>query len=158
MTGLTTYPTMFTNVEAYKPQRMSKAEAADLLRTLKYTTEMGSKMSTAIDMAIAALNPEIVPTVESLLQAVIRETGVTEEQMCERCRCREYSEARYIYFWLCHNYTSATHTAIGRRINRDHVMVYYGINRVDYWLERPKTNRQAHAQVGNIINRIVNNE
>lgn len=150
----TAYQTILKDVEAYRPKRMSNAEAADLLKTLKYTSGVSGKTREAIDKAIAALQPSIMPTMESILAEVCRETGVTEEQMMSKGRYREFSEARYIFFWLTYRYTGITYAAIGQRVNRVHPLVYYGICKVNEWMANPKINPDVVKQIEQIKDRI----
>ena len=147
------YTDIYEDFNGSRPERMTNAEAADVLAMMKYNA-VDERTKEAIDRAIAALQPNVMPTVESLLRAVTEETGVTEKQMVSKGRWREFSEARYMFFWLCHRYTGATHTAIGNRLNRSHVMVYYGIHRVDFWMSRPAANKACADKITNIINRI----
>lgn len=149
---------MFQNTEAYKPSRMSNAEAADILQTFKFTSFVSGKTREALDRAIAVLQPEIVPTLKNIIDEVIQETGVSLDMLKAKCRCREYSEARYIFFWLAHKFTNASYTEIGRCVNREHVMVYYGIHKIDEWMSNPKINPDGKKIVDGIIERIVHNE
>lgn len=95
----------------------------------------------AIDVAADLLEKSIVKTdIESIIQAVARETGVTETEMTNRGRHREYAEARAIVSWLAYRYTPITLTSIGKRLGRDHASVIYYNRMVDSWLAEPRRN------------------
>ena len=156
---MTTYATL----ERKLPARMSHQEAALVLR--KYNEYRmgdhepcdppysGKVIGEAIDVAIAALEPSIVPTLENIIKAVSKETGVTEEEMTSRKRFREYAEARYICFWIAYNYTSSTMTCLARRLNAcNHSIVYYGIKKGDEWMQHPSHNPEWVKRAKRIIN------
>ncbi len=154
--------TKYDNMNKELPARMSCKEAAIVLRKYNeyrrgYLQRSDPPYSAkvigeAIDVAIVALEPSIVPTLENIIQAVSRETGVTDEEMMMRCRCREYAYARYMVFWLAYNYTRATQTSMARRFClKDHVSVSYGIKKGDEWMSKPKLNEEWHKTAQRII-------
>jgi chromosomal replication initiation ATPase DnaA len=136
-----------------KQEIMTIEKAAGILR--KYNewlradedTDLGytpSEIGMALDVATDILERSIVRTdIDSIIQAVTRETGVTEAEMLAKGRQREYSEARAIVSWLAYNYTSMTLTAIGRRFGRDHATAIYYNKTVSYWLSSKANQRGA---------------
>lgn len=161
--------TTYDNMNRELPARMSHHEAAKVLRKYNeyrrgdhepcdppFTAKV---IGEAIDVAIAALEPSIVPTLDNIIQAVARETGITEEEMMMRKRYREYAEARYMCFWLSYNYTSSTMTQIARRLNAcNHSVVLYGIKKGDEWMAKPKLNEEWHKTAKRIINSFSNDK
>lgn len=130
---------------------MTKGEAAKVLR--KYNEwRMGEhgpcdpqntprEIGEAIDVAVETL--EQISTsadIDSIMQSVARETGVTEEEMLARGRHREYTEARAMVCWLTYHCTSMSLTSIGRRLDRDHATMIHYNQMVDGWLEEPRRN------------------
>lgn len=95
----------------------------------------------AIDIAADMLERSIVKSdIESIIRAVTRETGVTDEEMTHHCRHREYTEARMIVCWLAYHYTQMTLTTIGKRLGRGHGTASYYNTVVDSWLNEPRLN------------------
>jgi len=47
------------------------------------------------------------------------------------CRKRVYIEARYIYFYLCRNFTNFSLAKIGESVGKDHATVLNGLNKLD---------------------------
>ena len=108
---------------------MTTKQAIEKLRELR----QGCDESTgdALDMAIALLDRSIVKAdIETIIKGVERETGVTEAEMCNRGRQREFAEARAIVSWLARRYTSMTLTSIGKRLGRDHISVIHYVRMV----------------------------
>lgn len=144
--------TIATTERTLQP-RMSHKEAADILRVIQGNFTDGIRE--AIEVAITTLAPNLTPTLDNIIAAVARETGVTEDEMLMRCRHREYAEARYMVFYLAHYYTSTTLTAMARRLERaDHVIVIYGIKKGDEWMVHPQLNPLWVERVKRIINSI----
>ena len=115
-------------------------------------TEIGE----AIDFAAGFLEKSIVKAdIESIIQAVVRETGVTENEMTNRGRQREFAEARAIVAWLAYHYTPMTLTSIGKRMRRDHPTVIHYNRMVDSWLDEPRRNMRG-ARVANKLIRELN--
>lgn len=99
------------------------------------------EFSEAIDRAIEVLDSSVVRAdINSIIEAVTRETRVTDREMCGRGRNREYTEARAMVAWLAYHYTRMTQTSIGKRMNVTHATIIYYIRMVDYWLTVPKRN------------------
>ena len=102
------------------------------------------EFSEAIDRAIEVLDGCIVRAdIDSIIEAVTRETRVTDAEMCGRGRNREYTEARAMVAWLAYHYTRMTQTAIGKRMNVTHATIIYYLRMVDYWLTVPKRNPEG---------------
>lgn len=116
-------------------------------------TEIGQ----AIDVAADLLEGCVVKSdIESIIRAVERETGVTEPEMCNRGRQREFSEARAIVSWLAYNYTSMTLTAIGQRLGRDHATAFYYNKTVNTWLYDKRTNPRGRSITIKLMNELDN--
>jgi chromosomal replication initiation ATPase DnaA len=94
--------------------------------------------------------------IESIIQAVVRETGVTEAEMCNKGRQREFAEARAIASWLAYHYTPMTLTAIGMRFGRDHATTIHYNRMVDSWLDEPRLNMKGARVTTKIINELDN--
>lgn len=117
-------------------------------------TEIGQ----AIDVAADLLEGCVVKAdIESIIRAVSRETGVTEAEMCNRGRQREFSEARAIVSWLAYHYTSMTLTAIGKRLGRDHATAFYYNKTVGTWLYDKRTNPRGRSITIKLMNELDNN-
>lgn len=102
------------------------------------------EFSEAIDRAIEVLDSSVVRAdIDSIIEAVTRETRVTDAEMCGRGRNREYTEARAMVAWLAYHYTRMTQTAIGKRMNVTHATIIYYLRMVDYWLTVPKRNPEG---------------
>lgn len=151
---MTTYVDILSGVNAYRPVKMTNAEAAELLTTLRHTVEIGDKMAEAIDLAVKALVPEVSPNIDSIIKAVAHATGVSEDIMLSRERHSEYSNARYMVYWLAYRYTSHTLTEIGRRFNRSHAMVIYGLRKGDDYFDRPLLNPTWVKQAKSIVEQL----
>ena len=109
----------------------------------------------ALDMAIRCLERNIVKAdIDSIINAVERETGVTEQEMCNRGRHREYAEARAIVSWLARRYTSMTLTSIGKRLGRDHISVIHYVRMVGSWMEEPRLNIRGARITQKLIDEI----
>lgn len=163
---MATYSEIFRDSNGYIPERMTNARAAEILNKLlenqtdnpDYSLPYSIKeLKQAVLRANALLQPAVKPTLEGLLEAVMHDTGTTREVLSLKCRCSDYSEARYAYFWLAHEYTDASLTQIGSLVNRDHCMVIYGVHRVDDYLKTPAINEKYFNIVKNIIKRIEKN-
>ena len=135
---------------------MTTQRAIELLTTLRHTCENAvGATGEALDMAIDLLVRSIVKAdIEDIIQGVVRETGVTEAEMCNKGRQREYAEARAIVSWLAKRYTSMTLTSIGKRLGRDHVSVVHYIRIVDSWIEEPRRNMRGARITQKLINEI----
>ena len=113
-------------------------------------------MGEALDYAVDMMRESIVTTdIESIIRAVTRETGVTEQEMCNKGRQREYAEARAIVAWLAYHYTPMTLTSIGKRMRRDHPTAIHYNRMVDSWLDEPRRNLRG-ARVANKLIRELN--
>lgn len=121
---------------------MTTQRAIELLQLLRHSTEVAQGCTgQALDMAIDMMQHSIVKAdIESIIKAVARETGVTEAEMCNRGRQREYAEARAIVAWLAYHYTPMTLTSIGKRMRRDHPTAIHYNRMVDSWLDEPRRN------------------
>ena len=121
---------------------MTTQRAIELLQLLRHSTEAAQGCTgQALDMAIDMMQHSIVKAdIESIMQAVVRETGVTEAEMCNKGRQREYAEARAIVAWLAYHYTPMTLTSIGKRMRRDHPTAIHYNRMVDSWLDEPRRN------------------
>jgi len=98
----------------------------------------------AIDLAADMLERSIVKRdIDSIINAVARETGVTDEEMCNKGRQREFAEARAIVSYLAYTCTSMTLTSVGKRLGRDHVCVMHYNRTVRAWLDEPRLNLRA---------------
>lgn len=131
---------------------MTTKQAIDILTTLRHTcTAAEGCTGEALDVAIDLMQRNIVKAdIDSIIKAVERYTGVTEEDMCKKGRQREYSEARAIVCWLAHHYTPMTLTAIGKRIGRDHAVAIYYNKAVGAWLEQPRLNPTGYRIVNKL--------
>lgn len=132
------------------------SKAAELLRTLKYTSEVGNGcIGEALDVAIDLLERNTIKAdIDSIIMAVARETGVTENEMCHMGRHREFAEARAIVSWLARRYTPMTMTSIGVRLGRTHAAVFNYIRMVNEWLEEPRRNLRGARITTKLINEI----
>ena len=92
--------------------------------------------------------------IEAIIQGVVRETGVTEVEMCDKGRQREYAEARAIVSWLARRYTSMTLTSIGKRLGRDHISVIHYVRMVGSWMEEPRLNMRGARITQKLIDEI----
>lgn len=111
----------------------------------------------AIDTAISVLECSTVkPDIDSIIKAVCRETGVLEEEMCDKGRQREFSEARAIVSFLAYTYTSMTLTAIGKRLGRDHVCAIHYNHTVRAWLDEPRRNIRGARIVTKLMEELEN--
>lgn len=151
------------------PARMSCKEAALVLRKYNeyrrgdhepcdppYSAKV---IGEAIDVAIAALEPRIVPTLDNIIQAVTRETGVTEDDMLMRCRYREYAYARYMVFWLAFHYTKTTKTAMARKFGlKSHASIVYGIKKGGEWMAKPILNDEWFKSATRIIQSFITDD
>lgn len=115
--------------------------------TLRFTCENASGITgEALDLAINMMQDSIVKAdIESIIRAVVRETGVTEAEMCNKGRQREFAEARAIVSWLAYHYTPMTLTAIGQRLGRDHATAIYYNKTVSTWLYDKRTNPRGRS-------------
>jgi chromosomal replication initiation ATPase DnaA len=132
---------------------MTTKQAIEKLRQLR----QGCDESTgdALDMAIALLDRSIVKAdIEAIIKGVERETGVTEAEMCNRGRQREFAEARAIVSWLARRYTSMTLTSIGKRLGRGHVSVIHYVRMVGSWMEEPRLNIRGARITQKLIDEI----
>ena len=127
------------------------------MQTLRYTSIAAEGCTgEALDYAIGILEDRLVlPSIDSIIQGVVRETGVTEAEMCNKGRQREYAEARAIVAWLAYHYTPMTLTSIGKRMRRDHPTVIHYNRMVDSWLDEPRRNMRG-ARVANKLIRELN--
>lgn len=106
----------------------------------------------ALDVAVDVLEHNVVtPDIDSIIKAVTRETGVTEEEMLARGRQRENVEARTIVSWIAYNYTPMTLTAIGNRLKRDHPTTIHYNRTANGWLEQPKRNLRGARIIQKLI-------
>lgn len=118
-----------------------------------------NEVAEAICVAVELLERNVVRTdMESIIQAVIRETGVTMEELECRSRDREYAEARSIACWLAYHYANVTLTAIGRRFNRNHSSMWHCNKNVDSWLDEPRLNLRAAKITTKLIREIEDND
>lgn len=123
---------------------MTTKQAIEKLRQLRQDCDEST--GDALDMAIALLDRSIVKAdIEAIIQGVVRETGVTEAEMCNKGRQREYAEARAIVSWLARRYTSMTLTSIGKRLGRDHISVIHYNKTVSTWLYDKRTNPRGRS-------------
>lgn len=91
-----------------------------------------------------------LPTVEDVKQIV--EQVLNVEDISERSRRRELSDARHIYGFICYYQKLGTYQEIGKAINRDHATILhsFGVTR-DYLQSkghtafREKYNKVAEA-------------
>ena len=135
---------------------MTTQRAIELLTTLRHTCENAAgETGKALDMAIDMMERSIAKAdIESIIRAVTRETGVTDAEMCNKGRQREYSEARAIVSWLARRYTSMTLTSIGKRLGRDHISVIHYVRMVGSWMEEPRRNLRGAKITQKLINEI----
>jgi chromosomal replication initiation ATPase DnaA len=105
-------------------------------------TEIGQAIDVAADLLEGCI---VKANIESIIRAVVRETGVTEAEMCNRGRQREFAEARAIVSWLAYHYTPMTLTAIGQRLGRDHATAIYYNKTVSTWLYDKRTNPRGRS-------------
>lgn len=113
----------------------------------------------AIDMAVELMQKNSAQAnLESIIMAVSRETGVSEAEMCQRGREREYSEARAIVSYLAYRFTPMTLTAIGKRFGRTHATTIYYYRTVLSWLHDKRLNPRGHHITNSLINEIISNE
>lgn len=132
----------------YNEYRRGKHEPCDTPFTAKAIGE-------AIDMAADMLERSVVKSdIESIIRAVTRETGVTDEEMTHHCRHREYTEARMIVCWLAYHYTKMTLTTIGKRLGRGHGTASYYNMVVDSWLNEPRLNLRGARITTKLIREI----
>jgi chromosomal replication initiation ATPase DnaA len=136
---------------------MKKQEAIGILQLLR-PGAIGS-VDAALSMAIECLKQTIIKAdIDSIISAVTRETGITEEEMVNKGRHREYSDARAIVSWLAIHYTHMSKTSIGRRINRSHSSVVNYKRIVDGWLEEPRRNIKGARIATTIIRELDDNK
>ena len=132
---------------------MTTKQAIEKLRQLRQDCDEST--GDALDMAIALLDRSIVKAdIETIIQGVVRETGVTEAEMCNKGRQREYAEARAIVSWLARRYTSMTLTSIGKRLGRDHISVIHYVRMVGSWMEEPRLNMRGARITQKLIDEI----
>lgn len=113
-----------------------------------------AEIGQAIDVAVGVLEGKIGADIDSIISAVSRETGVTEEEMCRKGRQRRYAEARAIAGFLAYRYTPMTLMAIGERLGRDHAVVLYHIRKVSEWLDNPRLNPEGAMITKKLMNAI----
>lgn len=56
--------------------------------------------------------------------------GITLERMTSADQTKRLARARWIAMYLCHEMTSRSSTEIGRKFNRDHSTVLYGLRKI----------------------------
>lgn len=95
---------------------------------------------------------------ESIMRAVERETGVSEQEMVSKQRHREYADARAISSWLIYRYTPMTLTSIGRSLGRDHVSVIHYIRKANEWMAEPRLNLRAARIITKLINELEDDD
>lgn len=112
------------------------------MQTLRYTSIAAEGCTgEALDYAIGILEDRLVlPSIDSIIKAVSRETHISEEDMVMRGRKRDIADARAIVSWLTYHYTPMTLKAIGSRLGRDHVMAIHYNRSADEWMKDPKLN------------------
>ena len=111
----------------------------------------------AIDLAAELLESSAVKRdIDSIINAVARETGVTDEEMCNKGRQREFAEARAIVSYLAYTCTSMTLTSVGKRLGRDHVCVMHYNRTVRAWLDEPRLNLRAARIVTKLMEELDN--
>ena len=69
-------------------------------------------------------------TLDLVLQAVVKYTGITVEQMKKRTNVREISDARHLYCFACKYFQSSLRSGyslslVGEKINRHHTTVLH---------------------------------
>lgn len=135
---------------------MTTQQAIELLQTLRNTCAAADgRTGVALDIAIEVMKRSIVKAdIESIIKAVTRETGVTEEEMFARVRAREYVDARAIVSWLAYHYAFMTLTTIGCRFGRTHGAVKHYNEMVDSWLDEPRLNIKGARITTKLINEL----
>ena len=136
--------------------KMPNAEAADILRTLRHTCGHASgKTADAIDKAIEVLERErILPTIDSIAEAVAEETGISVDTMRSKNRLRENTEARAMVSWMAYHYCKMSLVSIGNYFDRTHAMSVHYNHMVDEWVYRPTLNRRCAEIINRLIERI----
>lgn len=126
------------------------------MQTLRYTSIAAEGCTgEALDYAIGILEDRLVlPSIDSIIKAVSRETHISEEDMVMRGRKRDIADARAIVSWLAYHYTPMTLKAIGKRLGRDHVMAIHYVRMVGSWLEEPMLNIRGTRITQKLINEI----
>lgn len=69
------------------------------------------------------------PTMREILDAVCRFYKFDEFVIRGHRRAKQITKARFAFYWLCHEHTGWSYTAIGRFAHRDHTSVMHGVNR-----------------------------
>lgn len=115
------------------------------------TGENGEALDTALDLMKRSI---VRADIDSIISAVVRETGVNEEEMTAKGRQREFSEARAIVAWLAYHYTQMTLTSIGKRLGRDYSVIIYYNRMVTSWLDEPRLNLRGARITTKLINEI----
>lgn len=116
------------------------------------TNEIGE----AIDLAIETLSRTIPLTIDGVTQAVCEATGITADEVMEHTRCREFSEARWMIWWIARKIIGRSLTAIARHFNCTHANVIHGINKGDDFMTNPLLNPKWVKRTNTIINNLMN--
>lgn len=141
---------------------MTQQQAAEILRwhnryrregvAQQYTAQ---QIGEAIDVAIEALEPKVMPTLDSITQAVCLTTGLTVAEVMLPCRHREYTEARWMIWWIARKFIGCSTTTLARYFKRkSHATIVSGLKKADMFMEDPRLNEPWVRNVNAIINRL----
>lgn len=94
-----------------------------------------------------------VPSMLTIAKEVAREFGLNYKILFGRCRIRAVADARKVYFYMAHLYTSYSATEIAESMNRKHNIVGYSVDSINFLKDHDK--RIATA-IQNISNKLDN--
>ena len=115
-----------------------RGSVRDLEGTLVQLVASASLLGRRIDQELteAALRKIVTPasgrlSIEDVIDCVCGFFGVDEAQLRSRSRARGILVPRQLVMYLCHRYTDASFSEIGRQVGRNHPAVSNAIDKVE---------------------------
>lgn len=87
-----------------------------------------------------------------ILQIVSEYLGIEVSKIRGKSRIQLHKEARFYYCYLAREYTKASLSLIGFKVNRDHSTVIHSYNRVKEWRLYDKFTEKQLQEIAKLIN------
>lgn len=97
---------------------------------------------------------QTTPSLFTIAKEVAREFNLNVNVLFGTCRMRIITDARKVYFYLAHKYTSYSPAEIAESMNRKRSTIYYSIDSI----EALKNQDKKIASVINNVSNILDNE
>ena len=104
-------------------------------------------------MFVGLENNERNPSINSIVNSIVKETGIEFSKIQSRTRKRDILYARHLFCFFARKRTEMSYDAIGGIINRNHATVLHSVKLVEDLMTYDRDFKEIVPKIENLIER-----